>query len=155
MLDSIFKSLDEIKYKIERCLFGNKSIHFLKDLCIHAVYSGGSTAYDEWGGTWTEESKSFLLIVNDEYLRRSTISYSLEEFQDVLTNDGLKASLLSQMLQKFIEENYKINKLSNINVINLNVDILNVTKISGLPNEYRIQEIHPNAFNGSTRNEIL
>ena len=36
----------------------------------------------------------------------------------------------------------------NINVIKLNVDILNITKISDLPDQYRIKEIHPDAFNG-------
>jgi hypothetical protein len=147
-LNYIFESIDKIKYKIERLIFGNKSIFYLKDTCIHSSYSGGSTANDEWGGEWTTEEKSFLCIINDEYLRKSTWLRGFQDFNDVLTKEALISSLLSQKLKKYIEENYNLNKMVNINVIKLNVDILNITKICDLSNQYRIKEIHPDAFNG-------
>ena len=147
-LNYIFESIDKIKYKIERLIFGNKSIFYLKDTCIHSSYSGGSNANDEWGGEWTSEEKSFLFIINDEYLRKSSWSRKYQDFNDVLTKEALLSSLLGQKFKKYINDNYNLNKLVNINVIKLNVDILSITKISDLPDQYRIKEIHPDAFNG-------
>ncbi len=60
--------LDRIQYKVERHIFGNKSIYFKNNYCVNSYYTGGTFANDEWGGEWHKTLRSFLLIVNDEFI---------------------------------------------------------------------------------------
>ncbi len=108
------KLIDEIKYKIERTLFSNRSIMYLKK--------------------YRSIEKPFLLIIQDEYLRKNTF-YDKSE---CLTRRKLIIQILgskhrnSKMYDQFNREklaayflkkklNKKLNDMNN--VLNLSIDI--------------------------------
>ena len=122
--------LDRIQYKVERHIFGNKSIYFKNNYCVHSYYTGGTFANDEWGGEWHKTLRSFLLIVNDEFIGERTMTnpYLHNSSEDIrlLTRDGLLACLLNSKLRKFIDDN---SRLSGISVVKLDVDVANTVQI--------------------------
>lgn len=59
-LEQAVKLIDDLKLKIEKILFSNKTILFMNDYGL--------------------EKKSFLLIINDEYLRKSIIDENYKLF---------------------------------------------------------------------------
>jgi hypothetical protein len=75
----ILKSLDELKYEFEKIIFSNKTIFFFKD-------------YGEYKTT-------FLLIIEDEYIRKSIIFNN----SNVLTRD----ILTFQCLKSHIDNGYR------------------------------------------------
>jgi hypothetical protein len=137
-LTKITKLIDEVKYKIEKVLFSNNSILFIE----------------------MDTDYPFLLIVNDEYIRKKYIDL-YDKSWIVFTREKLNTLILRDTVKK-------ITKKNSTNV--LNVDILNQTEIdmhmknimdidkntfNGLTNlkkinffSNNIKEIHPNLFNG-------
>lgn len=101
------QDLDQLEYKIGQKIFSNKTILWYK--------------------------KTFLLIINDEYIRKNKIiSNNLDYFN--------REALIIYFLKK------EINKMKNIqNLLSLNMDILNKTSINITKNS--IKEIHSNTFN--------
>ena len=76
-LTEITKQIDEVKYKIEKILFSNKSILFI-------------------------EKDSFLLIINDEYIQKSSIeNYSKEKLATRKVNYTRKLRYILQQQHKF------------------------------------------------------
>jgi hypothetical protein len=108
--------IDDIKYKIERKLFNNKSILFMKD--------------------YGKEKKTFLLIINDEYVRKKTIDDLNSEY---FNREHLIAHYLSKKL------NSKEINFTN-NILYLNIDIINQTSLIKMNS--KIHQIDKNTFNG-------
>ena len=73
-IEQILKSLDQLKYEFEKILFSNKTIIFLKD----------------YGGY----KQTFLLIIEDEYVRKSNIFNE----SNILTRDILTFRLLKSQI---------------------------------------------------------
>ncbi len=104
-------NIDEIKYGIEKMLFSNKSIMFIKD----------------YGGI-TTTNKKFLLIINDEYLRKSTLDDIEKYDNDEIDQDdeGIELKYLNRekLVAYFLKE--KLNE-SNIttttNILSLDIEI--------------------------------
>ena len=94
------KSIDDMNYKIEKELFNNKSIHFMKD--------------------YGKENKTFLLIINDEYVRMNRIN-NLNE-SEYFNRENLIAYFLNQKLNSS-------QKMKITNVISLNIELKNQTSI--------------------------
>ncbi len=104
------KLIDEIKYQLEKMLFSNKSILFFAE-------------------------KSFLLIINDEYIAKSCI----ESARELFTRNVLNNFILEQKLEN-------INLNGSNNVVNLDIDIINLEEIYISRNQ--IKQICPNLFDG-------
>jgi Leucine-rich repeat (LRR) protein len=144
------KLIGELKLKIEKMIFLNKTILFIDK----------KTRFNF-------KSNSFLLIVNDEYISNSLIE-----------NDSNEKLITRKELCKIIlKEKLKNTKMDSINVLNLEIDILNQEIIdlrfrsfkeidpntfNGLPNlkniyfnGNQIKEIHPNTFNGLANLELI
>jgi Leucine-rich repeat (LRR) protein len=116
----INNKIDDLKYKMEKFVFSNKSIMFFKDSEIE------------------EENKSFLLIINDEYLRKSTFENS-----EYFNRENLIAYFLKQKLAR-----------TNIkNIICLDIEIMNQFTIDYSQN--KVKYIDQNTFNGLTNLEKI
>ena len=132
--------IDELKFKIERVLFSNKTIFFY------------------------EKEKEFLIIINDEYIRKKSFDYKSFE---ILTREKLNCTILDNIIE------ITTNK-DSINVLNINInkeDIkysqryikeIHEKTFNGLSNlkkidftGLQIKKIHPNAFNGLANLEII
>ncbi len=102
------EDLDQLEYKIGQNIFSNKTILWFK--------------------------KKFLLIINDEYIRKDKI----------ISNNNLDYFHREALIIYFLKK--EINIMKNIqNILCLNIDILNKTSINIKKNS--IKEIHPNTFN--------
>lgn len=88
----IIQQIKELKQNIEKILFSNKTIAFIKD--------------------FKNETKNFLIIINDEYLSNNALFYSYTTETIVLNNEQLKSLYLMQQLWKCKR---------NVNEFNLNV----------------------------------
>ena len=95
-MNNDIKLLNNIKFKIEKEVFKNKTIHFIENF----------------------NNKIFLLIINDKYLRKSRITN--EYLKTNIINNCLKRENLSQLifLRAILYSNDTIIKL-NINLVNL------------------------------------
>ena len=113
----ITKLIGEVKYKIEKIIFSNKTILFIDK----------KTRFNP-------KSNSFLLIVNDEYISNSLI---------VNDSDG-KLITRNELYNFILEEIIKNTNTDSINVLNLEIDILNKKKINFTDNQ--IKEIYPNTL---------
>jgi len=144
----ITKLIGELKLKIEKIIFSNKTILFIDERFYFI-------------------SNSFLLIVNDEYISNSLIENDSDE--KLITRNVLYNIILKEKL--------KNTNTDSINVLNLEIDILNQEKIelsyqsieeidpntfNGLANLERIyfsynqiEEIDPNTFNGLANLEMI
>jgi Leucine-rich repeat (LRR) protein len=147
--EQAIKLIDDLKLKIETILFSNKTILFMNDYGL--------------------EKKSFLLIINDEYLRKSAID---EKTQVILTKENLKVHLLKEKLKNKLNINN-----NNNNVISLNIKLQKETKFyfdnkqlkeinkstfDGLNNlkeihfiNNQIKVLHPKTFNGLINLQII
>jgi Leucine-rich repeat (LRR) protein len=150
--------IDEIKYKIEKTLFSNKSIMFIKGYEYKLHYYRQT----DW--------KNFLLLINDEYLRKTTID---DEKIDNFNREKLIAYFLEQKLNEvydniknFVSLNIKIEDIMLIDMSRRNNNCnINPFAINGLGkikficfnnNENQIiKEIHSDTFNGLTRLEEI
>jgi hypothetical protein len=118
-LTDITKLIDEVKFKIEKMLFSNKSILFIEKTNFDFV------------------SNLFLLIINDEYI--PTKNCIINDFdQKLVTRNELNDFILKGKLKKI--------NLNSTNVINLDIDMINLEKFYFFC-EY-IKDIHLDAFNG-------
>ncbi len=63
-MNNDMKLLNDIKFKIETEIFNNKSIHFFENF----------------------NKKMFLLIINDKYLRKNTITSEYSKLNDYCNN---------------------------------------------------------------------
>jgi hypothetical protein len=99
----IIKLIGEVKYKIEKIIFSNKTILFIDEKTRFYF-----------------DSNSFLLIVNDEYISNSLIDNGSEE--KLITKNELNNFIL--------EEKLKNTNTKSINVLNLEIDILNQKEIN-------------------------
>jgi hypothetical protein len=88
----IIQQIKELKQNIEKILFSNKTIAFIKD--------------------FKNETKNFLIIINDEYLSNNALFYSYTTETIILNNEQLKSLYLMQQLWKCKR---------NVNEFNLNV----------------------------------
>ncbi len=95
-INKTLKSIDEIKYKIEKKLFSNKSCIFFRN--------------------------QFLLIINDEFLRKNTI-----EFVSQITENFKKENLLAHLL---IEKLNQINSNTSSNVLTIDIEAFKQIKIN-------------------------
>ncbi len=106
-------NIDEVKYNIEKKIFSNKSFMFLKDYGV--------------------EKETFLLIINDEYLRKSTFdSNQLDYFN--------REKLISYFLKQ------KLSQMRKTSILCVNIDIISQTLIF-IPMA-KINYINSNTFNG-------
>jgi Leucine-rich repeat (LRR) protein len=162
-LNEITQLIDELKYKIEKEIFLNKSIFF----------------YEEY---------SLLIILNDIYIRKKSIDY---ESLKILTRQKLIACILKDLIiQKINNKNstneiikfrwdktfnylYNLKKippslflgLANLEIIDFwwnQIEIIHENTFNGLTNLKKInfyinqvKEINPNAFNGLANLEII
>jgi Leucine-rich repeat (LRR) protein len=124
-----FQLIDDIKYKIEQKLFQNKSILFIEN--------------------YGKLENTFLLIINDEYLRQIT-------FIDDNFSNKSEYFNREKLIAYFLEK--KLTKLSiDTNIVSLNIDIINETSIEEKKNKLykidknifkiaRIKHIHQSSF---------
>lgn len=111
-----FQLIDDIKYKIEQKLFQNKSILFIEN--------------------YGKLEKTFLLIINDEYLRQSTFIDDNFSKKSVYFNR-------EKLIAYFLEE--KLSKMSiDTNIVSLNIDIMNETSMEGIKS--KLYKINKNMF---------
>ena len=89
----IIQQIKEIKYNIEKILFSNKTIAFIKD--------------------FRNEKNNFLIIINDEYLSNNALFYSYSTETIILSNEQLKSLYLMQQLWKI--------DIKNVNEFNLKI----------------------------------
>ncbi len=132
-LTEITKQIDEVKFKIEKTLFSNKSILFIE----------------------TKYRNSFLLIINDEFIQKSCIDNDSD--QKLVTRKELNGSILKNKLKNTNTNSINILNL-DIDIINQEeitflkhkITAQNERQGSNLFNN-EIEEIHENTFNGLTR----
>jgi hypothetical protein len=132
-LNYLLRLIDELKYKIEKYLHSNKTIMFLKNWVI------------QWNGIdkkWDE--KTFLLIINDEYLRKNTL---LDNNFECFNREKLIAYLIRNLLDK-IETFKKVKK-----ILNLDIQIINKTKIE--VSNRKIKYIDSDTFQGLVSLETI
>ena len=110
-LNEITQLIDELKYKIERVLF---SIFF----------------YDK--GT----KYSFLVIINDEYIKKERNHYGYDYDLRILTKEKLNSRILID----------RTTNKDNINVLNISIASLELINLR----VNQIEVIHENTFNGLT-----
>ncbi len=140
-MNNDMKLLNDIKFKIETEIFNNKSIHFFENF----------------------NKKMFLLIINDKYLRKNTITSEYSKLNDYCNNYLNRENLFDfKLIQTTLHSNDTIIQL-NANLINLTEinfsdkqikeidektfhDLINLTDINFKSN--RIQKIHPATFKG-------
>jgi len=140
-MNNDMKLLNDIKFKIETEIFNNKSIHFFENF----------------------NKKMFLLIINDKYLRKNTITSEYSKLNDYCNNYLNRENLFNfKLIQATLHSNDTIIQL-NANLINLTeinfsdkqikeIDektfhgLINLTDINFKSN--RIQKIHPATFKG-------
>jgi Leucine-rich repeat (LRR) protein len=115
-MNNDIKLLNDIKFKIEKEIFKNKTIHFIENF----------------------NNKIFLLIINDKYLRKSTITN--ECLKTNIINDCLNRENLSQLIC------FQTILKSNDTIIKLNTSLINLTEINF--SNKQINEIHENTFHG-------
>jgi Leucine-rich repeat (LRR) protein len=125
-LTEITKLIDEVKYNIEKITFSNKSILFIDEK-----------------SRFYFNSNSFLLIINDEYIRISCIDKDSDD--KLITRKEFNDFILMEKLKKI--------NINNSNVLNLDIDILNQRKIKF--EENKIREIHSNLFIGLANLEYI
>lgn len=125
--------LDELQYDFEKILFSNKSILFTNDLFCQIKHDSIHFISPAWPN---KEILKFAFIINDEYLRKSTI-YS-ESFY--LTREKL--------IDYFFKKNiFKMKKIDS-KIVNLDICILKENKV--IIHGKHIKEIHPKTFIGLT-----
>ncbi len=139
-ITDVLNLIDEVKFKIEKILFSNRSILFIDEKSSASI-------------------SSFLLIVNDEFISTERCNYNNSDYS-FLTREKLNDFILKEKLKKTIT-NY--TKVLNIGILNLKkIDFSNekIKEIhpnffNGLTNlkeisfsNNQIKEIHPNLFNG-------
>jgi len=149
-LTVIIKLIGEVKYKIEKIMFSNKSISFIDIKQSRNFFSF---------------SNAFLLVINDEYIQKNLIDND-DKYKKRITRKELIANSLK----------WKLDEI-NPNVVNLDIDILNLKEtyfsmnkieeidsnfFNGLDNlkiidfnDNKIKEIHPKLFNGLTNLEVI
>jgi hypothetical protein len=110
-LNEIKQLIDELKYKIEKKIFSNKSIFF----------------YEK------DKKYSFLIIINDKYIRKKCIDYGAF---GILTREELNVLILNGIIERTTNKD-------SINVLNININKEDIK----YRNRY-IREIHENTFNG-------
>ncbi len=132
-INETFILLDELKYEFEKILFSNKSILFTNDLFCQIKHDSIHLISPAWPN---KQSLKFAFIINDEYLRKSTI-YS-ESFY--LTRE----KLIDYFFKKCIFTMKKIDS----NIVNIDICILNENKV--IIHGKHIKEIHPKTFVGLT-----
>ncbi len=120
-MDKINKEIDGLLYKIEKKIFSNKTIIFLKD--------------------YGSKKHTFLLILNNEYLRNKSLESSLD--LEYLTREKLNVFFLKRIL-----DNYK--NLNSVNVLNLS---LNESII--ILSEKGIKNLHSNLFNDLNSLDVI
>ncbi len=146
------KSLDEIKYQIEKKLFSNKSILFMKN---YKYWN-----YNQW------EEKTFLIIINDEYLRNSVfLSDQLQYFdREKLIAHFLREKLCETDLTDtiFLCLNIEIISKTSIKIFSKRVQYIDQNAFKGLKNlnsinfsNNQLKEIHPSTFNGLINLEVI
>jgi Leucine-rich repeat (LRR) protein len=119
-INKTLQSIDEIKYKIEKKLFSNKSCIFFKN--------------------------QFLLIINDEFLRKNTI-----EFVNQITGNLKKENLLAYLL---IEKLNQINfNNTSSNVLTIDIEASKQIKIN--LSFKQIKSIHYNTLTGLKSLQVL
>jgi len=129
IIESLDKqTIDDLKYKIEEKLFLNKSIFFIKD------YSQSDNE------DFKEEKKTFLLIINNAYLRQCTF----ENLQLNLIENLNKKILIAYFLRKHPD----LNK--NIVVFDVVCELKNIYFYKKI-----IKKIHPSTFNGLINLEVI
>lgn len=130
------KSIDEhLKYRIEQKLFQNKTILFMKD--------------------FGEEKKTFLLIINNVYLRQSTFKNlsKLEYFN----RESLIADCIHQQLCNNIQNNIEeFNDLTFLKIIEFCPFFGSYKpEIPWMNRMIKIKELDPATFNGFNSLKII
>ncbi len=129
-LIEIEQLIDELKFKIEKVLFSNKSIFF----------------YEEY---------SLLIILNDEYIRKKCID---SESMEILTREKLIAWILKDLIKRTVDNqnneiiefksDSKCNDLNNLKDIYPKL-FYRLTNLEIIDLSYNtIEVIHGNTFNG-------
>jgi Leucine-rich repeat (LRR) protein len=146
-LIEISKLIDELKYKIEREIFSNKSIFFYEK----------DRDYDNDVDDDKQQKKySFLIIINDKYIRKRCIDY---DSLKILTKEKLNAWILTEIIKKptikkRIVLNLNYTYRGNIEVNNQEIEVIHENTLNGFINlkkisfsQNLIKEINPNLFN--------
>ena len=162
-LNEITQLIGELKYKIEKEIFSNKSIFFY-------------------------EKYSLLIILNDEYIRMKSIDF---ESLKILTRQKLIACFLKDLIKFKIDSKNIINEiikfrwdntfndlnnlkeippslflgLANLEIIDFSwkqIEIIHEKTFNGLSNlkeidfsQNQIKEMHPNLFKGLTNLKMI
>ncbi len=146
-LTELAKLIDELKYKIEKVLFSNKSIFF----------------YDK--GT----KYSFLVIINDEYIRKERNHYGYDYDLRILTKEKLNSRIFTNIIDRTTNKdsinvlNISIASLELINLSEKKIEVILLKKtFNGLTNlksidlsQNLIKEIQPDLFNGLENLNII
>jgi Leucine-rich repeat (LRR) protein len=144
-------NINNIKYIIETKLFSNKTILFMKDY-----------KYCKWKDYRINE-KTFLLIIDDIYLRKNTIQENNDS--DYFDKIQLILYILNKQLNDFINENViniEIIKQTSIIYLNKNIhqidsfafsDLTNLKEINF--NNNKIKQINSNTFSGLINLETI
>jgi Leucine-rich repeat (LRR) protein len=136
-----------LKYKIEKVLFSNKSIFF----------------YDK--GT----KYSFLVIINDEYIKKERNHYGYDYDLRILTKEKLNFRIFTNIIDRTTNKdsinvlNISIASLELINLSEKKIEVILLKKtFNGLTNlksidlsQNLIKEIHPDLFNGLENLNII
>jgi len=137
-IDIIVKLIDKVKYEIEKTLFSNKSIMFIKD--------------------YGKNKESFLLIIGDEYLRMSNIHgfyydhvaedefFEIFSFKDCFPDQTDIIMTREKLLEYFLVP--RLFYTYKLNVINLDIEINSIDNFNF--NSQKIKEIEPSTFSGLT-----
>ena len=124
-LNEITQLIDELKYKIEKEIFLNKSIFF----------------YEEY---------SLLIILNDEFIRKKSFDY---ESLKILTREKLIACILKDLIKRKITNKNSTNEIIKFRCDNTLNDLNYLKEIDISFNH--VKEIHPNLFIGLDNLEII
>lgn len=116
--DEINELIETQLYKLEKMLFNNKTIYFINNQ--------------------SSINKNFLIIINDEYIRKKILDNNSNNNVVELTGEHLKALYLLN------NKIYNLNTILNVNEFNL--DLSNLKELDFLENQ--IAHIKPNTFFG-------
>jgi len=142
--------INNIKYTIERKLFLNKTILFMKDY-----------KYWKWKDNRINE-KTFLLIIDDIYLRKQTIQENNDS--DYFDRIQLSLCILNKQLNDFNENviNIEIMKQTSIIYLNKNIHQIDSFAFNSLTNlkeinfnNNKIKQINSNTFHGLINLETI
>ncbi len=154
----ISKLIDELKYKIEREIFSNKSIFFFEELYPAEHHALLEACFN-----------SFLVIINDEYIKKERNHYGYDYDLRILTKEKLNSRIFTNIIDRTTNKDsinvlqISIASLELINLSEKKIEVILLKKtFNGLTNlksidlsQNLIKEIQPDLFNGLENLNII